>query len=158
MFHKKSPPLREHKTAKAFTPNAMSICNLQPAGEEVKAKNEKQLTRTRAQRAQRESLHSVRFDHRQAEPSPARCLKNNGTLDRRFPVFSTSPPCFCVPLRSATADRAEKVNYGLPLDEIGQKQRQNQSWKQKARFHRSCIAQTRKRRSEKISSFARVCR
>ncbi len=41
MFHKKSPPLREHKTAKTFTPNAMSICNLQPAGEEVKAKNEK---------------------------------------------------------------------------------------------------------------------
>lgn len=34
----------------------MSICYLQPAGEEVKAKNEKQLTRTRAQRAQRESL------------------------------------------------------------------------------------------------------
>ena len=44
----KIAPLREHKTAKAFTPNAMIICNLQPAGEEVKAKNEKQLTRTRA--------------------------------------------------------------------------------------------------------------
>lgn len=48
MFRQKSPPLREHKTAKTFTPNAMSICNLQPAGEEVKAKNEKQLTRMRA--------------------------------------------------------------------------------------------------------------
>ena len=49
MFHKKSPPLREHKTARTFTPNAMSFCNLQPAGEEVKAKNEKQLTRVREQ-------------------------------------------------------------------------------------------------------------
>gem|GEM_PF-3254168 len=48
MFRQKSPPLREHKTAKTFTPNTMSICNLQPAGEEVKAKNEKQLARTRA--------------------------------------------------------------------------------------------------------------
>jgi hypothetical protein len=48
MFRQKSPALREHKTAKTFTPNAMSICNLQPADEEVKAKNEKQLTRARA--------------------------------------------------------------------------------------------------------------
>ena len=136
----------------------MSICNLQPAGEEVKAKKRKTADAYARVKGTKGSLHSVRFDHRQAEPSPARCLKNNGTFDRRFPVFSTPLPCFCVPLRSATADRAEKVNYGLPLDEIGQKRRQNQNLAQKVRFHRSGIAQPRKRRSEKISSFARVCR